>query len=413
MTTLILSPLSPDYTMLYNWEKISFGQELYIMINDKHLTMYKNFDFFKSLKFFSVTNWSPNNIYKVFREEIPLQNVDNIFSYDEHDVEIAAKMRDYLGISGQKTLSSLIFRNKYFMTKHVADNDIKTPLFQKVVDLLDVYSFIDKHGLPIILKPLTDSGGKKVHKIFTKSDVDKLNKLNLNHQYLIESYINYPLYHVDGLWTKEKKLRFLSISKYLGNGGLNYQASKSSGSYQISTTNKFYVPIEKYTRKLLQSYNNNFSTLFHLDIFVNPSNPSDIIFCEIGSRLGGGRIHIILKEQLGLWPLNILFSEQINNFNMLSDSTRYLPPKETLMGFVLVIPLPGRISKINKNIPFDFIVNVKWFANVGDSYGNSKSVSEAVCALVVKGNSEQQVEQNISIANDWVHKNITLTTIDD
>lgn len=98
---------------------------------------------------------------------------------------------------------------------------------------------------------------------------------------------------------------------------------------------------------------------------------------------------------------------------MLSDSTRYLPPKETLMGFVLVIPFPGKISKINKNIPFDFIVNVKWFANVGDSYGNSKSVSEAVCAIVVKGNSEQQVEQNISIANDWVHKNITLTTIDD
>lgn len=413
MATLILSPLSPDYTMIYNWKKIRFDQELYIMINEKHLSMYKNFDFFKSLKFFSVTNWSPNNIYKVFREEIPLQNVNNIFSYDEHDVEIAAKMRDYLGIPGQKTLSSLIFRNKYFMTKHATDSDIKTPLFQKVVDLLDIYSFIDKHGLPVILKPLTDSGGKKVHKIFTKSDVDKLNKLNLNHQYLIESYINYPLYHVDGLWTKEKKLRFLSISKYLGNGGLNYQSSKSSGSFQISTTNKFYIPIEKYTRKLLQSYNNNFSTLFHLDIFVNPSNPSDIIFCEIGSRLGGGRIHIILKEQLGLWPLNILFSEQINNFNMLSDSTRYLPPKETLMGFVLVIPFPGKISKINKNIPFDFIVNVKWFANVGDSYGNSKSVSEAVCAIVVKGNSEQQVEQNISIANDWVHKNITLTTIDD
>ncbi|EGQ1604634.1 ATP-grasp domain-containing protein, partial [Staphylococcus pseudintermedius] len=188
-----------------------FDQEVYIL---GYLETIESFSYDKAVGF---PEFETNgNVEQFIYELNQIDPVTNVLAFEEGSVIRAACIRKNLGIRGQTLEGALLFRDKYLMREKLFKKGLKMPEFRKVNHFMDIVSFCEEFGYPVILKPRKKWSSKGVIKIENKGSLlDILSNVSLD-DYMVEEYVSGQLYHVDGFFNGQS-IEFSCCSMYIKN----------------------------------------------------------------------------------------------------------------------------------------------------------------------------------------------------
>ncbi|NQI73368.1 ATP-grasp domain-containing protein [Streptococcus suis] len=332
-----------------------FDQEVYIL---GYLETIDSFSYDKAIGF---PEFETNgNVEQFIYELNKIDPVTNVLAFEEGSVIRAACIRKSLGIKGQTLEGALLFRDKYLMREKLSKQGLKMPKFQKVNHFMDIVSFCEQFGYPVILKPRKKWASKGVIKIENKDSLsDILSNVSLD-DYMIEEYVSGQLYHVDGFFNG-KSIEFSCCSMYIKNCLEALEEGFGLGSIMLDIGSNEDKLLKKYTAEILKTFEVDYNTIFHAEVFIDSSgNP---ILCEIGSRLVGGEYtkniiksfsinldEYLVKRELGI-PYVI---ENISNVRL--SGKVWIPAQNGYVKSIPALDLEGLIdiqTKQYKNVHFN------------------------------------------------------------
>ncbi|MFC5827767.1 ATP-grasp domain-containing protein [Nonomuraea insulae] len=138
-----------------------------------------------------------------------------LLSTTEHDVELAAALREHAGIKGLRPEHSVHFRDKDAMTARVAELGIATASWAMPHTLGTIERFAREVGYPLVLKPYDGISCRGTHKVRTRAELGEVWGLirDRRHDYRAESFVAGEQYHVDIL-LREGEVLFEAVSRY-------------------------------------------------------------------------------------------------------------------------------------------------------------------------------------------------------
>ncbi len=214
-----------------------------------------------------------------------------IVALKEDDLLVGAVLREIWGCPGPTYRDLIVYRDKYLMTRAVAAAGLPTQPFALVFEPADVCDFAASHGWPVMVKPRMSSASEGVIRLGGPSDTAGLRVPAGG--LVAQAYNPWPVYHVDGLYGTRGLVRWRAARYF--NSCLEFRAGAFLGSAEVDDpvlNGKLGAATEQFLRALrLQP------TVFHLEAFV--SDRGEIVFLEVGARVGGGETALLWREVHG------------------------------------------------------------------------------------------------------------------
>ncbi|MEV6328811.1 ATP-grasp domain-containing protein [Streptomyces sp. NPDC051909] len=261
--------------------------------------------------------------------------VDQLIALSEFTLEIAAKVREDLGLPGPTTAEVAVYRDKVRMKEILAEAGVRVPRFAACTDVEHGLAFARACGYPVILKPVDGAASIGVHRVEDEPALAALLAgIDLT-RYEIEEFVTGTIHHVDGFADARSEVGFQVVSRYV-NDCLSFGAGDPLGSVVVQRSS-LRDRIEEFTRDCVRTLGLR-NTPFHLELFVTPGD--EIVFLEIGGRVGGSEVPHLLNRMFGvnlfeLW-LRALCGESVA-----------LPPRSgDPSGGWLVVPKPADLPAV-------------------------------------------------------------------
>lgn len=99
------------------------------------------------------------------------RHVDRVCCLWEPGVELAAQIREALGVPGQSYEQAQRFRNKDLMKQALAVGGVRVPLHEVAHSAAEVRRAAEKIGYPLIIKPLAGAGSQDTFRCDSERDV--------------------------------------------------------------------------------------------------------------------------------------------------------------------------------------------------------------------------------------------------
>ena len=340
--------------------------------------------------------YKKNDLYHFILEYSKSNQIDSIIATYEFDLEKVGRIRDVLKIGGQTEQSALEFRNKFFMKQKLVGK-IRMPKFKSIESYDDLKSAISYIGFPMVVKPL-DSAGSVGVKIYRT--IEEIIEEEIEYPVLIEEYIpGDTMYHVDGLYHNGKFL-FCKSSEYI-NGCLAFKKGDFVGSILLKDSDNVSINLKKEALKVLQYLDTPKHPIpFHAEFFYYND---EIIFCEIASRIGGGKINEMIRESTGV----DLFVESIKaSINTNYEFIQKPNIDDKIYGFLLIPAKKGKLMSIGECDLKGIKQFYKKDSKIGRIFqGGDSSASEIVSAVICSEN-RKGVEKLMSQFSLWSEENI-------
>lgn len=194
-----------------------------------------------------------------------------VITLEEQHILTLARVRERLKIAGQTVEGALLFTNKWEMKERISslDSAIALPPYRR----LDLSSgILDLHipeglTLPLFIKPIDMAGAQNSYRIHTLEEYKNVcQKLDKNHDYEVDGFIEGDLYHVDSLVEKgEVKCAYVSSYMFPPYESLS---GKVCGSIVIDPNKDpdFYRKACDLNKRVLKALN-AYEGVFHLEFF--------------------------------------------------------------------------------------------------------------------------------------------------
>lgn len=270
-----------------------------------------------------------------------------IIALSEFDLDMAAYLRTEFRVEGLKISQVELFRDKMVMKKAIKKSGMVTP---KCNDLIDFHE-IDKYLFPVILKPKKGAASVGVIKCVNKEDFKcKINLLE-HELYEFEEFVKGKIYHIDGI-VHDSEIIFFVASEYI-NTCLDFNNGIPLGSFILNDTDvnhEFY----SYSKTVLEALSLK-NGAFHLEVIRNQAN--ELVFLEIGARVGGGEIPFLIKDLYGINMFQAWLDSE------LGQDIHYLRTvdKNKVGGFLMIPemrPFPSKV--INRVSLIEKIKHLYW-----------------------------------------------------
>ncbi len=306
----------------------------------------------------------------------------NFIAEDEFDLIRAARLRQQFGIEGQTLESAMAFRDKALMKDYLKDK-IDLPFYKSLLSISDLYSFIENHGFPVIVKPRRESASKGIHVIENLEELYNFSKYFWSENLMVETFIKGNMYHVDVLIDNDETIVF-SASKYTGGCLTVLNGVQSLISCQIESQDPMFNRLEEYFYKVLRALPSPRTSVYHLEVFHTEEDK--LIFCEIASRIGGGYIIDCISAQFS-------FDLPTNFFRRLLDLPVEKPTLQQtgIHGFMFFPTKKGKLLYLPKEINTDNIIRYHKLGKEGETYQNPEAVHHRVAGVVAKGHSSENL----------------------
>ncbi|WP_010303179.1 ATP-grasp domain-containing protein [Candidatus Odyssella thessalonicensis] len=301
-------------------------------------------------------------------------NIVGLCANTETDITRAAFLREYFNIPGQDANSAFAFRNKIRMKEILSKNNVRVPRFIRAHTIFDVIKFSSENPFPLIMKPVDEAGAKDVTLLKNAEDIKKLAFkkeifFSNNPGWDLEEFIEGTMFHIDGL-TQNNKVLVAWPSQYV-NQCMECVSGKFTGSYMLSPDDSRVSPILEYTQQVIRSLPDTKGSAFHLEIFQK--NSGEIVFCEIGSRVGGGFIRLDWQKCFGLDLLEQHFALQAG-----LPATKYQQFPTDQTGFVLMYSKGGKVKEVKDISESEDLLFLDTWLRPGDIVENPASLSDTI-----------------------------------
>jgi biotin carboxylase len=321
--------------------------------------------------------------------------VEAIFARAEADVLRAAQLRELLGLPGQKTASALAFRDKVVMKNHLAGGRVEVPRYRQLDSAYTAVQFIEEHGYPVVIKPVSESGSLGAAIIRDETDLDVYLARPWRGTSQIETFVDGPMYHIDGLVIADR-VAFIHPFQYL-NDCLAFRQNEWVASVPLSTSDPSYERLVQATRDILAQLPTAPNTAFHAELWITPDDR--LVFCEIASRTGGGMIAPTVKYSFGIdLDKEWLYAEC--GLPTTFDGHQYRPA-----GGLNIPPAHGVLEHLPVGGEPDCVREVNMAGAQGHEYHGGVKSGLFLAGYVVAGKSEDDVATNMASVADWFAQN--------
>lgn len=99
------------------------------------------------------------------------RTIDRVCCLWEPGIELAALIREALGVPGQSYEQALRFRNKDLMKQALAAGGVRVPRHEVATSAVEVWAGAEKIGYPLIIKPISGAGSMDTFRCDDKDDV--------------------------------------------------------------------------------------------------------------------------------------------------------------------------------------------------------------------------------------------------
>lgn len=327
------------------------------------LDLFKIQDYTPQLDYFPDPNveiLNEEDSIKIVGDIIKQNKNSQIYVYcdDEKYLLLAAKIRDYYGINnGLNHETTLLFRDKLLMKKHVSTNGIRLPKYAAINDFIiaenlrqsydNIISFLGSKLF--IAKPSALAGSFGFAKIESYEDfIDFMNNMyNAKLQFMIEEFIDGDLYHVD-IVLNNSEVKDIFICEYSAPNADTIDGVILA-SILLPTPNAKYRALREYANKIIPLFNTKNGTL-HLELFMNKN--LEPTFLEIACRPPGAHIYkiYVLNYNINVFNEHLITNCDLNyehcsyNYNNIKHCYGYIPTKE---GIYQGINIPELNSQFN------------------------------------------------------------------
>ncbi|RJO70698.1 ATP-grasp domain-containing protein [Nocardia panacis] len=221
--------------------------------------------------------------------------VDSLIALSEFTLGIAARIREELGIAGPTIDEVARYRDKVRMKQVVAAAGIRAPRFAPCANADAVRDFARRVGYPVVLKPVDGAASIGVHEVDDSAALERvLSAIDLS-GYEVEEFVTGVIHHVDGYAGDDSQIAFQVVSRYV-NDCLSFATGAPLGSVVLQCS-PLRTRIEDFARRCVAVLGLR-TTPFHLELFLTPAG--DLVFLEIGGRVGGGDVPHLLNKLFGV-----------------------------------------------------------------------------------------------------------------
>lgn len=392
MAILLLNRLSRTRLDVSEWFA-DLDEEIYWFTSEEAVRDYPEFGVSKGFGRFAVDARVDVEAVRLFREK-PFRR---ILALEETEIIRAGRLRSRFGLEGQSYESAIAFRDKVVMKTIAQDGGFEVPPFRKVESGLDLFDFIEEHGLPVIVKPVSGMFSANTVILRKEQDVEQWLEQGEWKEKMVESFVGGDLYHVDGL-VINGELRFVCTFAYI-NTCLSYVEQSGVGDLLLSQNNPIHVRLSEYARRLLQTMPTPSNTSFHLEVFLTPDGR--VVLCEIASRTSGAYVQEQIQHAFGIEMNRFALRAQCGRIDTLPEipnnhpvnASYYLPPRHgVLRQMPIQVPVPG-------------VICYKANGQIGKAYQGPQYSCDHYALVAVEGRDEQEVAGRLQEAIDYVEKN--------
>jgi biotin carboxylase len=314
-----------------------------------------------------------------------------VFARAEADVVRAAQLRELLEIPGQRIASALAFRDKVVMKDHLVGGAVEIPQYRLLDSGYTALEFVEKHGYPVVIKPVSESGSLGTNVIHDEAELDAYLRWPWRGTSQIETFVEGLMYHVDGL-VIAGEIAFIHPFQYL-NDCLSFRRNDWLAHLPLSPGDPSFERLVEATRAILAQLPTPSNTAFHAELWITPDDR--IVFCEIASRTGGGMISATVKYSFGIdFDKEWLYAEcgLPRTFN----TPRYrpagglnIPPSYGVLEHLPVGEEPGCVREISVT------------GAPGQVFRGGVKSGLFLAGYVVAGDSKEEVATNIEKVAAW------------
>jgi hypothetical protein len=366
------------------------GKEELLLITDESLKGFDEYDEKIVLKGMNDINIEYNAL-KLSQK----YDVKAVIATHEFDIITAARIREKLGIEGQKIRSAQSFRDKIIM-KDYAKGVVKVPKAKRINSGFDIHEFVELNGFPCVIKPVAGAGSERTFVIKNPEELEDVISRNNFIDFEIEKFIEGPMYIVDG-FILNGELNVAWASKYI-NSCLSFKEGEQTSFIQLAPENEMSKRLLGVTKLLLGGMPSPRFAPIHAEFIVNEDD--EIYLCEIACRTGGGGIGELSELLLG----RHITLEWVSGQGMRSIDTMSIINSDLHAG-VLIPPKVGKLIDLPHSKPFDWIKHYNVTATIGMEYQASWSSSFSIINVLISGNSEEELLERMDIFTNWADEN--------
>lgn len=264
--------------------------------------------------------------------------VDELVAMSEFTLEVAARVREDLGIPGPTVADVAPYRDKVRMKEVLAAAGMRVPAFRACTDTEQVLALASQIGYPLVLKPVDGAASIGVHRVDDEASLRALLATVDLARYEVEEFVTGTIHHVDGFVDAAGDVPFQVVSRYV-NDCLAFGGGAPLGSVVLQRS-PLRGRVEAYARDVVRHLGMR-ATPFHLELFVQPDG--ELVFLEIGGRVGGSEVPHLLNRLFGV----NLFEVWLRT---ITGDPVELPAKEhDASGGWLVVPkppVPVRVERV-------------------------------------------------------------------
>lgn len=267
--------------------------------------------------------------------------VGHVVALFERDLEVAAALRELLGIPGPRPDDIARVRDKVPMKQLVASAGLRVPRFVEAYAPEQVRRFAAECGFPVVLKPRDGSGSQGVYLINSPGSLEETLASPLEN-YVCEEFVRGTMYQVDGV-IQDGTVRVLRAFRLL-NTCLDYALGDSFGSVAADDP-ELERRLTGYSEVALDALGVR-SSVFHLEVFaVDPTGPGEydgLVFLEVAARAGGAELPHIWRDVYRLVLLEVATRMTLGESPVLAP----LDPAGEAGGYLLIPEPPVRPCRV-------------------------------------------------------------------
>ena len=274
--------------------------------------------------------------------------VDIVIPASESGIHMADLIASKLGLSGNRPETSSLRRDKFQMNEAIKLAGLpalKQLASNKLEDLLSFAKSLS--NWPIIVKPVSSAASENVSLCYCQDDITTsfyniINKTDIfgaiNSKVLIQEYV--------------KGQKYIVNTASVGGKHIVTDLWKEDRTSENVFDKEYIVPLEKIDSKVVVEYAKMVLNAIelregasHTEIILTDGNIPILI--EVGARLAGNIIPLVITEAIGDAPVNILFNSYTNQLAFQKYFDEPYKIKKNIMVVNLIFNRSGYLTENN------------------------------------------------------------------
>ncbi len=208
--------------------------------------------------------------------------IHRLDSLNEHWLGVEAALRDDFNISGVRGDGIDAIRRKSHMKVKFKAAGVPVAAGRVVRSEADARSFVAETGYPVVAKPDTGVGALDTFRLDREADLDEFFRNKPNVEYIMEAFVDGPIYSFDGLTDGHGRIVFHTAHTYSQGIMETVNQQRHVSYYSLRD-----IPpqLEKLGRRCVEAFAVK-ERFFHIEFFQTA--PENFVALEVNMRPPGG-----------------------------------------------------------------------------------------------------------------------------